>query len=117
MRKEDGATRLSNLINKTTEFDDCLYIKPLLAAAHHLLKSDFKVYGFNIRDVSPGHGHQRLHSDYSPVIPADNYCALNPLILLDPFTADNGATRIVLGSHLSGLPPIVVAAQQQRGAT
>ena len=117
MRKEDGATRLSNLINKTTEFDDCLYIKPLLAAAYHLLKSDFKVYGFNIRDVSPGHGHQRLHSDYSPVIPADNYCALNPLILLDPFTADNGATRIVLGSHLSGLPPIVVAAQQQRGAT
>lgn len=112
MRKEDGATRLSNLVNKTTEFDDCLYIKPLLAAAHHLLKS-----GFNIRDVSPGHGHQRLHSDYSPVIPADNYCVLNSLILLDPFTADNGATRIVLGSHLSGLRPVVVAAQQQRGAT
>ena len=25
------------------------------------------------------------------------------MILLDPFTADNGATRIVPGSHLSGL--------------
>ena len=102
VHKEDGVTRLSNSLNKTTEFDDCLYIKPLLAAAYHLLKSGFKVYGFNIRDVSPGHGHHRLTA-IMVQLPVDNYSVLNSMILLAPFTADNGATRIVPGSHLSGL--------------
>ena len=88
VHKEDGATRLSNLLNKTTEFDDCLYTKPLLAAAYHLLKSDCKIYGFTAIMVQ---------------LPVDNYSVLNSLILLDPFTTDNVATRIVPGSHLSGL--------------
>ena len=101
MHQEDRAIRLSNVLNKTTKFYDCLYIKPLLAAAYHLLKPDFKVYGFNIREACSGHGHQRLHSDYGPAIPAGNYCVLNSLILLDPFTEDNGATLIVPGAHLS----------------
>jgi len=102
---EPGAPRLSNSLNKATEFDDCLYIKPLLAAAYYLLNPAFKVHGFNVRDASHGHGHQRLHSDYGQAVEAGNCHIVNSLILLDSFTLDNGAARIVPGSHRSGLQP------------
>tara|TARA_B100000530_G_scaffold269800_1_gene182436 strand:- start:250 stop:1026 length:777 start_codon:yes stop_codon:yes gene_type:complete len=102
---ELGAPRLSNGLNKTAEFDDCLYIKPLLATAFHLLQPSFKVHGFNIRDASPGFGHQRLHSDYGRAVKMGDYHIVNSLILFDPFTSDNGAARVVPGSHRSGLRP------------
>lgn len=101
---EAGAPRLSNILNKSTAFDVCLECKPLLAAAFHVLGPEIKVHGFNIRDAAPGQGHQRLHSD-GPKIEAGDYRAVNSLILLDPFEADNGATRIVPGTHQNGERP------------
>ena len=102
---EAGAPRLSNGLNKATEFDDCLEIRPLLASAYYILATEFKVHGFNIRDASPGRGQQRIHTDYGRAVEAGDYHIVNSLILLDPFTPDNGAARIVPGSHLSGQRP------------
>ena len=73
MHQEDRAIRLSNVLNKTTKFYDCLYIKPLLAAAYHLSKPDFKVYDL----ASPSHDHQRFYNDYGPAIPSGTNCVLN----------------------------------------
>ena len=101
---EAGAPRLSNILNKSTAFDVCLECKPLLAAAFHVLGPEIKVHGFNIRDAAPGQGHQRLHSD-GPKIEVGDYRVVNSLILIDPFEADNGATRIVPGTHQNGERP------------
>lgn len=101
---EAGAPRLSNVLNKSTVFDVCLECKPLLAGALYILGPEFKIHGFNIRDASPGQGHQRLHSDGPKIEPGD-YRVINSLILIDPFEADNGPTRVVPGTHKTGDRP------------
>ena len=98
---EAGAPRLSNVLNKSTAFDVCLACKPLLAGARYLLGSEFKVHGFNARDALPGQGQQPLHSDGPKIEPGD-WRVINSLILIDPFTAENGPTRVVPGTHMTG---------------
>lgn len=80
---ETGAPRLSNILNKSTVFDKCLEIKPLLAASKYLLGDEIKIYEFNIHDASLGRGHQQLHSDV-PEIEPDDWRVVNSLILVDP---------------------------------
>ena len=94
---EAGATRISNVFNKTDAFDNLLKIKPMLAAAHYLL-GEFKVHGANMREPHKGSGRQPLHSD-SVKLADGGWCLTNSLITLDPMTLDNGPTRIVPGSH------------------
>ncbi|MBV7329179.1 phytanoyl-CoA dioxygenase family protein [Chloroflexi bacterium TSY] len=74
---------------------------PLLAASKYLLGDEIKVHGFNIRDASPGRGHQQLHSDGPEIEPGD-WRVVNSLILVDSFTEEDGATRVVPGTHHTG---------------
>jgi ectoine hydroxylase-related dioxygenase (phytanoyl-CoA dioxygenase family) len=100
---EAGAPRVSNIFNKSTAFDCCLHCKSLLASAHYLL-GDFKVHGANLREPAPGRGEQNLHTDVGRRFPGD-WQVLNALILFDDMTPDNGATRVVPGSHRWPLLP------------
>jgi ectoine hydroxylase-related dioxygenase (phytanoyl-CoA dioxygenase family) len=52
------------------------------------------------RDPLAGHGAQGLHMDDLPRASGDPWALLTALWLLDDFSADNGATRLVPGSHL-----------------
>jgi ectoine hydroxylase-related dioxygenase (phytanoyl-CoA dioxygenase family) len=64
------------------------------------------IYSANI--VGPGAEAQFLHQDQSGVKPTPHYAiGVNTLFCLDDFTEDNGATRIVPGSHIAerGLAP------------
>ncbi|MEM7535185.1 MAG: phytanoyl-CoA dioxygenase family protein [Chloroflexota bacterium] len=101
---EAGAPRLSNVLNKSTAFDPCLEIQPLLASASYLLGDEIKVHGFNARDALKGQGQQPLHSD-APTHEANDWHVVNSLILIDPFTEDNGPTRVVPGTHRTGQRP------------
>jgi ectoine hydroxylase-related dioxygenase (phytanoyl-CoA dioxygenase family) len=94
---ERGATRISNVFNKTEAFDNLLRNKAVLAAAHYLL-GDFKIHGANMREPQLGSGKQPLHSD-SVKLPDGRWCLTNALITMDDMTLDNGPTRIVPGSH------------------
>lgn len=94
---EQGSTRISNVFNKSTVFDCLLEIKPLLAAAHHML-GDFKVHGANMREPHQGHGQQPVHSDAHKMADG-NYSLINSLITFDEMTLENGPTRIIPGSH------------------
>lgn len=98
VHQENGADRLADLPNKGAMFDPCFTDPRLLACVAHVL-GDFKLSSLNFRAALPGHGLQPLHADYGgPVWPGE-FQVCNSVWLLDDFTADNGATRVVPGSH------------------
>lgn len=51
------------------------------------------------RDPLPGFGQQGLHADWPARPPGTPPMVLTALFMLDPFTALNGATRVVPGTH------------------
>jgi ectoine hydroxylase-related dioxygenase (phytanoyl-CoA dioxygenase family) len=78
---------------------DGVYTHPkVLAAAYHVLRRPFKSTGVVGRDPAPGHGQQALHADWMRA-PSEPFHFVTTLWLLDDFTPDNGATRLVPGSH------------------
>ena len=94
---EPGARRISNIFNKTTAFDKCLWIPEVLAASAYLL-GEIKVHGANLRDPVKGHGQQDLHVDV-PKKFDDDWWVVNSMIMFDDMTLDNGPTRVVPQSH------------------
>ena len=106
---EPGAPRVSNIFNKTDVYDRCLACGPVLAASHHIL-GEIKLHGANLREPSPGKGHQQLHSDV-PKKFADDWWVCNGLLLFDEMTKANGPTRVIPGSH--HWPSLNVAAVNQ----
>jgi hypothetical protein len=77
--------------------------------------------------VGAGEGEQYLHRDQSAwswfngLLPDGPEINVNALVALSPFTADNGATRVVPGSHLQGdheayEPARAVPAEMARGS-
>src|SRR5262249_55943602 len=71
----------------------------LLAAVACVLGADFRVHSLNSRDALPGQGYQSLHVDGGPVKPGQRPGVVNSAWLLDDFTAENGATRVIPGTH------------------
>jgi len=94
---EPTAQRVSDIFNKSTAFDACLEISPLLLASHHLL-GEFKLHGANLREPLPGGGHQDLHADV-PKKFDDDWWVSNAVVAFDDITLDNGPMRAVPGSH------------------
>ncbi len=91
------AVFLHDLFNKSCVFYYCLLCRPTLAAANYLL-GEIGFYSLNGRNPSKGRGQQALHSDVPRVGNAD-WRLVNTMIMLDDMSEDNGATRLVPGSH------------------
>lgn len=72
----------------------------LLAAAAHVLGPRFHVRDAHGRNPRPGHGLQGLHTDWKERAANQPFAVLTALWMLDEFTIDNGATRLVPGTHL-----------------
>ncbi|HEX7163404.1 MAG TPA: phytanoyl-CoA dioxygenase family protein [Trebonia sp.] len=104
VHQEAGADRLADLVNKDPVFDVCFTDPRLLACIAHVL-GEFKLSSLNFRAALPGYGLQGLHTEGKPVTDPAAYQVCNSIWLLDDFTADNGATRVVPGSHRSGRAP------------
>ena len=98
VHQEAGADRLADLVNKGPMFQACFTHPRVLACIAHVL-GDFKLSSLNFRAALPGHGRQPLHADFGGPVPPPGYQVCNSIWLLDDFTADNGATRVVPGSH------------------
>jgi hypothetical protein len=105
VHQEAGTDRLSDLVNKGAVFDICFTHPRVLAAMAHVLHADFKLSSLNYRAALPGHGHQKLHTDWGEPVTSGEFQVCNSIWLLDDFTADNGPTRLVPGSHLWGKLP------------
>lgn len=104
VHQEAGTDRLADLVNKDPVFDVCFTNPRLLACVSHVL-GDFKLSSLNFRAALPGSGSQALHAEGGPVTNPAQFQVCNSIWLLDDFTADNGATRTVPGSHRSGKSP------------
>jgi len=93
---------LSNLVDKDPLFEICFTHPKVLAAIAHVLAYDFKLSSLNGRFALPGHGHQPLHVDWHHAAAGDaDYQVCNSIWLMDDFTAENGATRVVPGTNRS----------------
>jgi ectoine hydroxylase-related dioxygenase (phytanoyl-CoA dioxygenase family) len=108
--KEAGAHRLADLVSKGEVFD-IFYTHPrVLAAIAHVLGESIKLSSLNYRAAKPGMGLQKLHVDWHEAVGPGEYKVCNSIWLLDAFSKENGATRVVPGTHLSGtLPQDVLA--------
>lgn len=103
--REIGADRLADLVNKGAEFD-IFYTHPkVLAAVSRVLGADLKLSSLNFRSAKPGAGLQKLHVDWHEAVAAGDFKVCNSIWLLDDFTKENGATRIVPGTHLQAILP------------
>ncbi len=103
--KEEGADRLADLVNKGSIFD-MFYTNPrVLAGITAVLGEHFKLSSLNYRAARPGQGLQKLHVDYGNAVPKGGYKVCNTIWLLDDFIENNGATRIVPGTHKSKVLP------------
>jgi ectoine hydroxylase-related dioxygenase (phytanoyl-CoA dioxygenase family) len=84
---------------------DPIFMHPrLLAAVRYVLGVHLKYIGSNYHCALPGYGHQGIHADFMWGVKGAPQ-VVNAVWLIDEFTEDNGATRIVPGSHLSGIQP------------
>jgi ectoine hydroxylase-related dioxygenase (phytanoyl-CoA dioxygenase family) len=104
VHQEAGTDRLADLVNKDPVFRVCFTHPRVLACIAYVL-GGFKLSSLNFRAALPGRGHQALHTDWGGPVTPGEYQVCNSIWLLDDFTADNGATRVVPGSHRFGAPP------------
>ncbi len=105
VHQERGTDRLSDLINKGEMFHIVLMEPRVLAAIAHVLEYDLKLSSLNSRSALPGQGLQHLHADWGRIETPGHYQVCNSLWLLDELTPDNGATRLVPGTHRSSTTP------------
>src|SRR6185295_70951 len=105
VHQEAGTNRLSDLVNKDPIFAICFTHPRVLSGIAHVLNHDLKLSSLNSRAALPGQGLQALHADWGGAVAPGDYQVCNSIWLLDDFTADNGATRVVPGTHRSGKAP------------
>ena len=72
----------------------------VLEAARQVLGESFHVRDLHGRNPLPGFGQQGLHADWMDLARNEPYAILTAIFMLDDFTPENGATRVVPGSHL-----------------
>jgi ectoine hydroxylase-related dioxygenase (phytanoyl-CoA dioxygenase family) len=105
-RTEAHAHRLANLVDKGEVFRRAIVMPSVLDYVRHVLGPDIKLSSLNARSADPqSEVGQPLHVDMAAVPDERGYWVCNTVWVLDDFTRDNGATRMIPGSHKWGTRP------------
>jgi ectoine hydroxylase-related dioxygenase (phytanoyl-CoA dioxygenase family) len=97
-----GTLHLTDLVNDSA-FDPVWKSERLLSAIVHVLGYDARIGSVAYRAPKPGYGAQTLHADFMQDHSGE-YQVATAIVALVDFTAANGATRIIPGSHRERKP-------------
>jgi ectoine hydroxylase-related dioxygenase (phytanoyl-CoA dioxygenase family) len=99
-RTEEHAHRLANLVDKGEVFRRAIVLPRMLELVRHVLGPEIKLSSLNARSADPHTDvGQPLHVDMAAVPDEKGYWVCNAVWMLDDFTPENGATRMIPGSH------------------
>ena len=99
-RQEPGSRRLANVVDKGEIFARAILHPRVLESVVAVLGSRFKLSSLNVRSANPWNGiSQPLHADAGAIADQQGYWVCNSVWMIDEFTAENGAIRVVPGSH------------------
>jgi ectoine hydroxylase-related dioxygenase (phytanoyl-CoA dioxygenase family) len=99
-RHEPGARRLANLVDKGAIFADIVAMPEILECIEHVIGPGYKLSSLNARSTNPNNAEsQPWHADSGAIADERGYWVCNSLWMLDDFTPENGATRMVPRSH------------------
>ena len=103
--KESGTRHVEGLLDRDRVFDRVYTDPRILAAVHYILRCPVRLTQLGGRDPLPGFGQQGLHADWFARTRGEPFRVATALCLLDDFTEQNGATRVVPGTHRLLTPP------------
>lgn len=103
---EPGAQRLSNLPNKDSLFRRLLADPYILDASFQIIGGEMKFSSATMREPKPGQGEQKIHVDWTPRdTETTPFAGCIAYLYLDDSTPENGALRVIPGSHRRLGPP------------
>ena len=99
-KTEENARRLANLVDKGEVFREAISRPEMLDLVESVLGDGFKLSSLNMRSANPHSASvQPFHVDMGLLPDAKGYAVCNCVWMLDDFTLENGALRVVPGSH------------------
>ncbi|MGH9341753.1 MAG: phytanoyl-CoA dioxygenase family protein [Acidobacteriota bacterium] len=105
-KQEPNARRLANLVDKGAVFQQTVIMPEVLECVGCVLGPDFKLSSLNARVANPlSDSAQPLHCDAGAILDDKGYWVCNSVWMLDDFTSENGALRVIPGSHHWGRLP------------
>jgi hypothetical protein len=103
IRVGSTSTRVVDFVNRGPLFDPLYVYPPLLDAAALTVGPAFKLSSLHARTLRPGSTVLDIHVDVER--DSADWPLLGFIFMVDAFTADNGATRFIPGSHRWGRSP------------
>jgi ectoine hydroxylase-related dioxygenase (phytanoyl-CoA dioxygenase family) len=89
--------RVHDFVNRGSMFDELYVYQAVLEACCRIIEQPFKLSTMLARTVRPRAQAQALHVDFER--DKDGWTMVGFIFMVDEFRSDNGATRLIQGSH------------------